>query len=172
MLLYPYWGATGYFRPKIDLYAVGPTGNYASLVGQVDSGSDWVVLDDSVAVRLGLRGPFSRRAGVSGIAGAAQTHFTLPLDGTVSLFLTDYREYYFLPTLPVGFWPPTPAGQPPRRNVLGLTGFLQHFQVIFHHQLSRPEVELIHTPTFPGQHGRFSAQEPLRNFLRLLKLGS
>jgi hypothetical protein len=67
---------------------------------------------------------------VSGIAGAVQASFTMPPDGTVSLFITDYREYYFLPAPPVGFWPPAPTGTT-RRGVLGATGFLQLFQVDF-----------------------------------------
>jgi hypothetical protein len=169
--LYPYWGATGFSRSRIDIFVVGPSGVYVNRSAQIASAADWVVFEDRVALQLGLQPPFSRVVGVSGIAGAAQTHFTQPPDGTVSLFLTDYREYYFLPTLPVGFWPASPPGQPSRRNVLGITGFLQYFQVIFHHQLSRPDVELIDIPTFPGKHDVFSAREPLRDLLRRLKLG-
>jgi hypothetical protein len=105
---------------------------------------------------------------VSGIAGAVQAQFTMPPDGTVSLFVTDYREYYFLPAPPVGFWPAAPTGGQ-RRNILGATGFLQHFQVNLHYQLRPPEVELIHHPGFPGGHGQLPHTVVLRDFIRGLK---
>jgi hypothetical protein len=43
-------------------------------------------------------------------------------DGEVSLLITDYRQYYYLPAPPVGFW-----AAPNHANVLGFTGFLQFF---------------------------------------------
>jgi hypothetical protein len=167
-LLSQYWGSSGYFRPDIDLYLVGPTGDSISWTGQIDSCSDWVVFDYRAAVGVGLHAPFPRAASVSGIAGAVQAQFTLPPDGTVSLFLTDYQEWYFLPALPVGFWPPSPAGGP-RRNVLGATGFLQHFEVHLHYELSRPEVELIHHEGFPGKYGQLPPRVVLRDYIRGLK---
>jgi hypothetical protein len=108
-LLSRYW-PSGYFRPEIDLFAVGPNGDFTPCEGEIDNASDWVVFDSNVAVRLGLSPPFTQVVSVSGIAGAVQAQFTMPPDGTVSLFLTDYREWYFLPAPPVGFWPPSPAG--------------------------------------------------------------
>jgi hypothetical protein len=166
-LLPRYW-PNGYFRPEIDLYAVGPNGDYTPCEGELDNASDWVVFDSDVAVRLGLSPPFSQVVSVSGIAGAVQAQFTMPPDGTVSLFVTDYREWHFLPTLPVGFWPSSPAGTK-RRSVLGATGFLQHFQVNLYYQLRRPEVELIHHPGFPGQYGPLPPGVVLRDFIRALK---
>jgi hypothetical protein len=165
--LSPYW-PNGYFRPEIDLYVVGPNGNYTTCRAEIDDASDWVALDAGVATNLGLSPPFSRVVTVSGIAGAVQAQFTIPPDGTVSLFVTDYREWYFLPASPVGFWPPSPTGVP-RRNVLGATGFLQYFQVVLHYQLSRPEVELIHHLGFPGSHDVFVPGVVLPDFLRGLK---
>jgi hypothetical protein len=164
-----YW-PHGYYRPEIDLFAVGPNGDHTRCVGHIDSCSDWVVFDQDVALSLGLSPPFSRVVSVSGIAGAVQAQFTMPPDGTLSLFITDYREWYFLPAPPVGFWPPAPAGGQ-RRSVLGVTGFLQHFQVVLHYQLSRPEVEPIHQPGFPGKSGTFLRGTVLQDFLRGLKLG-
>jgi hypothetical protein len=146
-----YW-PNGYFRPEIDLFAVGPNGDYTSCHGEIDNASDWVVFDSGVARALGLSPPFAQVVSVSGIAGAVQVPFTMPPDGTISLFVTDYQEYYFLPAPPVGFWPPSPTGAQ-RRSVLGATGFLQHFQVNLHYQLGRPEVELLHHPGFPGEFG-------------------
>jgi hypothetical protein len=162
-----YW-PNGYFRPEIDLYAVGPNGDSTPCAGEIDSCSDWVVFDSGVAVNLGLSPPFSRVVSVSGIAGAVQAQFTMPPDGTVALFLTDYREYYFVPAPPVGFWPPPPAGGQ-RRSVLGATGFLQHFQVVLHYQLSRPEVALTHHAGFPGKYGQLPPRVVLRDFIRGLK---
>jgi hypothetical protein len=86
---------------------------------------------------------------------------------TVSLFVTDYQEYYYLPAPLVGFWPPAPVR---RRSVLGATGFLQHFDVRLLNRLSRPEVELVDVPTFPGTHGALSKSGPLEDFLRGLRL--
>ncbi len=167
-MLSRYWGAAGYFRPEIDLYLVGPTGVCVPWVGQVDSSSDWVVFEDGVAAQLGSSPPFARVVSVSGIAGAVQAQFTMPPDGAVSLFITDYREWYFLPAPPVGFWPPAPTGGQ-RRNVLGATGFLQYFQVNLHYQLSRPEVELIQHSGFAGASGTFPRGAVLRDFIRGLK---
>jgi hypothetical protein len=166
-MLSQYW-PQGYFRPEIDLFAVGPTGDHTPCVGHVDSCSDWVVFDHKVAVALGLSPPFARVVPVSGIAGAAQAQFTMPPDGALSLFVTDYREWYFLPAPPVGLWPPSRTGGQ-RRSVLGATGFLQHFQVVLHYQVSRPEVELIHHPGFPGRHGQLPPGVVLRDFIRGLK---
>jgi hypothetical protein len=166
--LTPYWGIQGYYRPEIDIFVIGPTGNVVPWIGYIDSCSDWVVFEDRLAPQLGLSPPFARGVGVSGIAGAAQSQFTMPPDGTVSLFLTDYRGWYFLRTLPVGFWPAAPPGLP-RRNVLGATGFLQHFRVVFDYEPKRPEVELIDHADFPGELGTFPLPGPLPDFIRGLK---
>jgi hypothetical protein len=167
-MLSQYWGSSGYFRPDIDIYLVGPTGNSIPWRGHIDSLSDWVVFEDQAAVKLGLQSPFPRSVSVSGIAGAVQAQFTMPHDGTVSLFLTDYQSWYFLPSPPVGFWPPSPTSAP-RRNVLGVTGFLQYFQVVLHYQLTRPEVELIHYPGFPGTFGQLPPRVALQDFIRSRK---
>jgi hypothetical protein len=166
-LLNRYW-ANGYFRPEIDLYVVGPNGDCTRCRAEIDDASDWVVFDSAVAASLGLTPPFSQVVSVSGIAGAVQAQFTMPPDGTVSLFVTDYREWYFLPAPPVGFWPPSPVGVP-RRSVLGATGFLQYFKVVLDYELSRPEVELCHHRGFPGSYGRLPAKVVLRDFIRGLK---
>ena len=79
-----YW-PNGYFRPEIDLYAVGPNGDCTPCKGQIDSASDWVVLDLRVAVRLGLSPPFSQVVSVSGIAGAAQRPSRCRLTGPCRL---------------------------------------------------------------------------------------
>jgi hypothetical protein len=98
-----------------------------------------------------------------GTAGG-QAAFTFPDDGEVSLLITDYREYYYLPASPIGFW-----ALPIQHNVLGLTGFLQYFSMQwFNDGQTIPEVELTENPTFPGQHGRFAVQ-PIGGFLRRLK---
>jgi hypothetical protein len=166
-MLSQYWSG-GYFRPEIDLYAVGPNGDYTRCVGYIDSCSDWVVFQEGVARSLGLSPPFSRVVSVSGIAGAVQAQFAMPPDGTVALFVTDYHEYYYVPAPPVGFWPPAPSGGQ-RRDILGVTGFLQYFQVNFLYQLNRPEVELIHHSGFPGKFGHLPRPVVLRDFIHDLK---
>jgi hypothetical protein len=121
-ILYPYWGALGFFRPVIDVFTVGPAGKVVRAAAQVDSASDYVALDPGVAVSLGLQPPFSRQFGASG-AGGHRFGLTFPPDGTVSLFITDYREWYYLPAPLVGFHV-APSGAA-LRSVLGLNGFLQ-----------------------------------------------
>src|SRR5262249_22335306 len=96
----------------------------------------------SLATRgpLGLSPPFRRPVAV-GTAGG-QAAFTFPDDGEVSLLITDYREYYYLPASPIGFWAPSV-----QRNVLGLTGFLQYFSMEwFNDGQTIPEVELTENP--------------------------
>jgi hypothetical protein len=169
MLLYEYWGAFGYSRPVIDVYAVEPTGRAVPVAAQIDSAADFVVFEDWVGQRLRLQSPFARACQVSGAGGATVTQFTLPPDGTVSLFLTDYSEWCFLPAPPVGFWPAAPKGQ--RRSVLGATGFLQFFEVRLHNELPHPEVELIEAPGFAGLHGTLPPKTNLADFIRQLKVG-
>jgi hypothetical protein len=169
MLLHNYWSRAGYFRSAVDLFVVGPSGNYVAEVGNVDSCSDWVVFDAGVAGRLGLQPPFPRVIPVSGVAGAIADEFTLPPDGTVSLFLTDYSAWCYLPSLPVGFWPPVAPGEPTRRNILGFTGFQQHFEILFRNYLPRPEILLIEAPSFPGSFGRMPPRPSIARMIRRLK---
>jgi hypothetical protein len=163
MELYRYWGPSGYSRATFDVFVIGPTGQYCvARRAELDNASDWVVFDPNVARSLGLALPFSRQVWIGSAAG--QTCFTMPPDGLVSLLVTDYREYYFLPSPPVGFWS---GGM--TKNVLGSTGFLQHFAWrVLNDGLSRPEVELEAVPNFPGQQGVFAVQ-PLANFFRQLR---
>jgi hypothetical protein len=72
--------------------------------------TDHIVLASDVAVNLGLTLPFPRQMGMSGAAGSyAMTLSFLP-DGLVPLFVTDYREYCYLPSPLIGFHPPAPPG--------------------------------------------------------------
>jgi hypothetical protein len=161
-VLHSYWGAGGFSRPLFSAQLYNPVLNVYRNVDrvQIDLGSDWCVFPSMVAHLLGLRPPFRRVVPFSGASG--QGTFSLPDDGTVGLMATDFREYYYLPRSPIGFWT-TPGGP----AVLGLTGFLQHFEMHIHNDgVHRPEVELSHTPTFPGRHGRFSAAQPFLDFLR------
>src|SRR5262249_41147156 len=140
-VLYPYWGAHGYHRPRFDVYAAGPGGLVYWVPAHVDTSSDFVVLRSVVAQRLGLRLPFPRQGRISGVGGPQAATFSFPPDGLVSLFMTDYREYVYLPRPLVGFHAPSPAPSS-QRSVLGLTGFLQFFRLIHDPEYSPPTVEL------------------------------
>jgi hypothetical protein len=128
-LLSSYWGPSGIHRPRIDVFAVGPTGLVDWVPAQIDSASDFVILEASLARSIGLALPFARQEGVSAAAGTQVATFSFAPDGLVSLFVTDYREYAFLPCPLVGFHPPAPVGAS-QRSVLGLTGFLQVFKFL------------------------------------------
>jgi hypothetical protein len=96
---------------------------------------------------------------------------SFPPDGLVSLFVTDYREYAWLPSPLVGFHPPTP-GAASQRSVLGQTGFLQFFRYIQDPVPPPLMVELDPIPNFPGQTGLLPKDGPLEDFIRSLRSGS
>lgn len=83
----------------------------------------------------------------------------------MSLFVTDYTEYCYLPAPLIGFHAPTPQSQ---RSVLGLTGFLQHFRFVLDYT-SPPFFELHPLPGFPGQSGILPKDRPLVDFIRSLR---
>jgi hypothetical protein len=88
----------------------------------------------------------------------------MPDDGTVALFITDYRGYYYLPSPPIGFW----SGSS-QHNVLGVTGFLQYFSTFTHNDgVNYPELELMENRRFPGRHGSMAGQS-LDALLRQLR---
>ncbi len=169
-LLYSYWGPRGYHRPRIDVFVVGPGGLVERTPAQVDTACDYVVLESSVALSLGLPLPFPRQEGVSGAAGTRVATFSFPPDGLVSLFVTDYTEYAFLPGPLVGFHPPAlaPTSQ---RSVLGQTGFLQFFRFVHDPEPDPPIFELHPIKTFPGQHGLLPRGQSLLGFILTLRGG-
>jgi len=168
-ILDSYWGATGYYRPICDVYVVGPPQQIITISAQVDTACDYVVLEANVASRLGLALPFARQARVSAAAGAQAATFSFAPDGLVSLFVTDYREYAFLPCSLVGFHPPVvvPTRQ---RSVLGLTGFLQFFKFVLDPEPTTPFFELHPIAAFPGQHGLLPRGRGLLDFIRSLRV--
>src|SRR5262245_16148678 len=105
-ILFPYWGALGFHRPMLELYLLGPRGLVDSEPAQIDTGADFNVWSAALAFGIGLIPPFPRQAAVSGAAGMQAGTFTAPPDGLVSLFVTDYREYAFLPAPLVCFHSP------------------------------------------------------------------
>ena len=163
-LLYSYWGHCGYHLPRITVFAVGPGGLVDHTTAQIDTASDFVILESSVAQTLGLSLPFLRQQGVSGVAGTQAATFSFPPDGLVSLFVTDYREFAYLPDLLVGFHPPA-LGPTRQRSVLGQTGFLQFFRFVLDPEPSPPHFELHPTTTFPGQTGPLPRGQPLLSFI-------
>jgi hypothetical protein len=150
------------------VYAVGPGGLVTSRFAQVDSAADYVLLESTVASDLGLSLPFRRQTGMSGAAGAHAATVSFPPEGLVSLFVTDYREYCYLPAPLVGFHPPSPLAAQ-QRSVLGLTGFLQHFRFLLDNGPNPPFFELHPTPAFPGQTGVLPLDRPLVDFIRSLR---
>jgi hypothetical protein len=170
-VLYPYWGPLAHIRAAVDLFTVGPTGVVVRLPAQIDSASDYVGLDPMAAPGLGLRLPFGRQTVLSGAGGHA-LYLTFPPDGEVSLFVTDYREFVYLPRPLVGFHHPPPgtAGSATYRSVLGATGFLQYFKTCLDPGPTPPVLELDPVAAFPGQHGPLPHSIPLADFLRDLKL--
>jgi hypothetical protein len=167
----PYWGAR-YYRPVIHVYLVGPSGDFVRNNALLDTGSDYVLFDPAAAERLGTPGPFARTWDATD-AGGHTLAITYPEDGTFSLFVTDYREFVFLPRPPVGFrtLPTSPSAVPGElpRAVLGGTGFLQYFEVKFFYRRSPPEVELVEETPFPGLSGPLPRDRALKDFIRACK---
>ncbi|MFO0841852.1 MAG: hypothetical protein U0797_05550 [Gemmataceae bacterium] len=162
-LLYPYWGATGFHRPVVDVYLVGPNDRIAVAAAQIDTGADHTIFASTVAQDLGLTLPFPRQSGISGAGGTYTATVSFPPDGLVSLFVTDYREYCYLPNPLIGFHAPG-TGQ---RSVLGLSGFLQGFR--FTLDPSPPAIELDPATTFVGATGAVPAGRGLYEFILSLR---
>jgi hypothetical protein len=167
MILHSYWGPSNYYRPRIGVYVVGPNGMFCHETPLLDTGSDFVAFDSDVAHRIGLSPPFARSSQNQG-AGAGPFTLTFPDDGAVSLYVTDYRHYCYLPAPLVGFLPP-PVND---FAVLGVTGFLQHFKLRIDYDERPPRIRLTVPPSFPGVAGRFSPKRSLAEQLRRLKLHS
>jgi hypothetical protein len=165
MILHQYWGDEGYSRPKIGVYIIGPTGAYYHSTALLDSGSDFVAFDSRAAREVGLVPPFARSSR-NQAAGGASFALSFPDDGVVSLFVTDYRHYCFLPAPLVGFMPPPVEDF----AVLGATGFLQYFRLLIDYDMQPPRVQLTARSSFPGVTGRFSARHSLAEQFRRLKL--
>jgi hypothetical protein len=170
-VLAAHWPGACLYRPACDVYAVGPGGLISRAAAQIDSAADYVLLGSTIAGDLGLSLPFARQTGMSGAAGAQVATVSFPPEGLVSLFVTDYREYYYLPAPLVGFHPPSPLATQ-QRSVLGLTGFLQHFRFVLENEPTPPFFELHPTPAFPGLAGLLPLDRPLVDFIRSLRAGA
>jgi hypothetical protein len=155
------------FSPAREAYVVA--GQLVERVfAAVDSRSDYVLFGSAVAPRLGLTLPFSRQSTFSGAAGTQAGVLSFPPDGLVSLFVTDYTEYSFLPSPLIAFHPPAPHPHT-QRSVLGLTGFLQYFRFVLDYSASPPSFELHPIPGFPGQSGLLPKDRLLVDFIRGLR---
>jgi hypothetical protein len=150
------------------VFAIGPTGVVNWTAAQIDTSCDYVILEANLALSIGLSLPYPRQAAVSGAAGTQAATFSFPPDGLVSLFVTDYREYAYLPAPLVGFHPPAtlPNSQ---RSVLGQTGFLQFFRFIQDPEPTPPIFELHPIKYFPGQHGHLPRGQGLIPFILSLR---
>jgi hypothetical protein len=165
-LLYPYWGALGFHRPAFDVFLVVAGGRIVQVTPQIDTGADETVFSSTTGRTLRLPLPFPRQIRISGAGGTYTATVSFPPDGLVSLFVTDYREFCFLPRPLIGFHAPGP-GAPNQRSVLGLTGFLQYFRLVL--EPSPPLVELHPASTFTGTTGTLPLDRGLHDFIRGLR---
>lgn len=167
-LLHPYWGGQGLPRPRVDLFVIGPGGTFLIEPVQIDTAADYTLLASRLATGLKFPLPFSRQAQVSGAGGSWTSIVSFPPDGLVSLFVTDYREYAYLPRPLVGFHA---AGRsaPVQRSVLGLTGFLQHFQFVLDLPATPPTFILEAGAGFPGSVGILPLNRSLADFIASLR---
>lgn len=162
-----YWGPSGLPRPLLDVYVVGPSRRPVLAKAQIDTAADYTLVASGAAAILGLTLPFPRRALVSGLGGSQTVTASFPPDGLVSLFVTDYREYAYLPRPLVGFHAPGRAASA-QRSVLGLTGFLQHFIFLLDLPATPPTFELYPKASFPGSLGVLPRDRSLPDFIASL----
>lgn len=166
--LRPGWVGAVLFRPLIDVWLIGPNRRVERAQAQLDTAADYSLFRAALAPRLGVSLPAARRLALSGAAGTQTATVSFPPDGQVSLFLTDYTEYYYLPSPLISFHPPGPTVAA-QRSVLGLTGFLQHFRFVLDHGPTPPAFELHPLPAFPGATGALPRDRPLIDFLHSLR---
>ncbi|MFO0841994.1 MAG: hypothetical protein U0797_06280 [Gemmataceae bacterium] len=139
----------------------------SSVKVKVDTGADYVVLDWNVAVSLGLSSATFGRQAASGAAGHAfPLLFAAP--GQIALFVTDFREYCYLPRPLVGFHSPS-TPQQAQRSVVGLTGFLEYFRFILNQATYPPTFELSPIPGQGVQAGILPRDRPLTDFIQQLR---
>jgi hypothetical protein len=167
-VLSSYWGSAIY-RPIFDVYVVGPGNRIDKVQAQADTASDYVVLAASVALTFGLALPFARQAGVSAAGGSQAATFSFAPDGLISIFVTDYSEYAFLPSPLVGFHPLPAPGTTRQRSVMGLTGFLQFFRHTHDPNPAPPMLELDPIANFPGRSGLLPKDRGLLDIIRSLR---
>jgi hypothetical protein len=165
-VLQRHFGAAGLRRPLLDAHVVAPDGSSFAVPAQIDSGSDYTIIESAVARHFGFSLPFPAQAQSSGAAGALASVYSFPPAGLLSLFVTDYREFCYLTAPLMGFHPPGPSRQ---RSVLGLAGFLEHFRFMLDHGQSPPTFELHPLTPFPGVAGALPRDRPLADFIRSLR---
>jgi len=166
--LVSYWGAAGLYRPRADVWLIGPGGQVSVVQAQIDTAADYNLFESGIATTLGLTLPFPRQLAMSGAAGTQVASVSFSPDGLIALFLTDYREYCYLPGPLIGFHPPG-AQATSQRSVLGLTGFLHHFRFVLDHGHTPPVFELHPLAPFPGLTGALPRDRPLSDFIRSLR---
>lgn len=165
-VLHSHWAGRSFPRPAFDNFVIGPGSVIASEPVRIDTGSDYTALAATVGNRLGIRLPFPRQQSYSGAGGVQASTLSFAPVGLASLFVTDYREYCYLPRPLIGFHNPGP-GASRQRSVLGLTGFLEHFR--FALEPAPPLVELDPIPGFAGLTGPLPVNRPLLDFIAELR---
>src|SRR5262245_5277909 len=167
-LLHPYWGAAGLPRPVFTVFVVGPRGKFVYERSQIDTAADCSLFTFGVAQSLRLTLPFPRRMRMSSAAGTQTATVSFPPDGLVSLFVTDFREFFYLPRPLLGFHAPGRSAAA-QRSVLGLTTFLQYFRLVLDVGAPNPEFELHPRTPFPGPAGPLPMDRSLADFITSLR---
>jgi hypothetical protein len=152
----------------IEAYLISSGLHITSMPAQIDTGSDYTAFSSHLAANLQLSLPFSRQVGFSGAGGTQASSMSFAPDGEVALFLTDYREYCYLPTPLIGFYSPGSPGAR-QRSVLGLTGVLQFYRFSLDSEPFPPQFELDPVTNFPGVHGMLPRGISLHDFIRSLR---
>ncbi len=139
-LLHDYWGGMGFHRPIVNLLLYSRSGQVVKQDALLDTGSPYILFDESVAGSLGLSPPFRRQTSGQA-AGGIELLLSFPEDGEVTLLLTDFHSEHYVWQPLVGFLRPPSSPQtgtvPKQTALLGTTGFFQFFDVLFPRRKSR-----------------------------------
>ncbi len=132
-----FFGVTSRHRPIIPITLVGPRGS-GLYMGLLDTGADFVVFSEQVAVDVGIGLSTTTSTTLAGVGGTtAAVRFA-----DVALRTADAAERREWPAR-VGF-----TAAKLRQPILGLAGCLEFFTATFHGD--RHEVELAVNAAYPG----------------------
>ena len=130
-------GRSSVARPLISVAILGPGGSQL-IDGLIDSGSDGILIPESVAANVAIDLTTATSASIRGIGGANVTARFV----NVTLRIADNYEQREWSAF-VGFVPTSS-----RNAILGHAGFLQYFTTILHGDLER--LELTINALYPG----------------------
>lgn len=157
------------YRPLVVAYAVEANGRISEFNGEVDTAADYTILKADVVDDLKLKRVGWEEVAISGAGGTYTGTVDFPPEGTVSLFVTDFTEYLFIPAPLIGFHPRVPNAAS-QRSVMGLTGFLEYARSILDPCGKRqPLLELHPCPGADLRLGRLPKNRPLEDIIRDLR---